>query len=77
MFDLNGAPGGSRTPDQQDRNLLLYPAELLAHIAQPLKDIGLLRGSGMIRVLTLRFKAQSRAFRWLQITYFGYLSNRC
>ena len=25
-----GAPGGSRTPDQQDRNLLLYPAELLA-----------------------------------------------
>lgn len=27
----NGAPGGIRTPDQQDRNLLLYPAELQAH----------------------------------------------
>ncbi len=26
----NGAPGGIRTPDQQDRNLLLYPAELQA-----------------------------------------------
>ncbi len=24
----SGAPGGIRTPDQQDRNLLLYPAEL-------------------------------------------------
>ena len=35
FIDLSGAPGGSRTPDQQDRNLLLYPAELLAHIAQP------------------------------------------
>ena len=23
VFDLYGAPGGSRTPDQQDRNLLL------------------------------------------------------
>lgn len=27
----SGAPGGIRTPDQQDRNLLLYPAELQAH----------------------------------------------
>lgn len=26
----SGAPGGIRTPDQQDRNLLLYPAELQA-----------------------------------------------
>jgi hypothetical protein len=35
VFDLYGAPGGSRTPDQQDRNLLLYPAELLAHLHSP------------------------------------------
>ncbi len=28
----DGAPGGIRTPDQQDRNLLLYPTELLARI---------------------------------------------
>ena len=30
MLGYSGAPGGIRTPDQQDRNLLLYPAELRA-----------------------------------------------
>ena len=35
-----GAPGGSRTPDQQDRNLLLYPAELLAHLHRPEERLG-------------------------------------
>ncbi len=31
LCEKNGAPGGSRTPDQQNRNLLLYPTELRAH----------------------------------------------
>jgi hypothetical protein len=35
LIKIDGAPGGSRTPDQQDRNLLLYPTELLALIARP------------------------------------------
>ncbi len=32
MFDYFGAPGGTRTPDTQVRSLVLYPAELRAHV---------------------------------------------
>ena len=40
IIKIDGAPGGSRTPDQQDRNLLLYPAELLAHLHRPEERLG-------------------------------------
>ena len=35
---LNGTPEGIRTPDPQLRRLLLYPAELLAHLPLPEKS---------------------------------------